>query len=43
MKSGQRISFYVWVLVVLAVAVVAVVLGWHASGGPADPSDPAST
>ena len=40
MKSGQRISFYVWVLVVLAVAVVAVVLGWHASGGPADPSDP---
>jgi high-affinity iron transporter len=39
-KSGQRISFYVWVLVVLAVAVVAVVLGWHASGGPVDPSDP---
>jgi high-affinity iron transporter len=38
-KSGQRVSFYVWVGVVLAVAVVAVVLGWHASGGPADPSD----
>jgi high-affinity iron transporter len=37
-KTGQRISFYVWVAVVLAVAVVAVVLGWHASGGPADPS-----
>jgi high-affinity iron transporter len=27
-----------WVAVVLAVAVVGVVLGWHASGGPADPS-----
>jgi high-affinity iron transporter len=27
-----------WVAVVLALAVVAVVLGWHASGGPPDPS-----
>ena len=27
-----------WVAVVLAVAVVGVVLGWHASGGPPDPS-----
>jgi high-affinity iron transporter len=35
-------SFYVWVLVVLAVAVVAVVLGWHAHGGTPDPSDPGS-
>jgi high-affinity iron transporter len=33
---------YVWVAAVLAVAVVAVVLGWHASGGPADPTDPAA-
>jgi high-affinity iron transporter len=41
-KPAQRISFYVWVAVVLAVAVVAVVLGWHASGGPADPADPAA-
>lgn len=39
MKAGQRVSFYVWVAVVLAVAVVAVMLGWHASGGPADPSE----
>jgi high-affinity iron transporter len=27
-----------WVAVVLAVAVVGVVLGWHASGGPPDPT-----
>ena len=40
MQRGRRISFYLWVAIVLAVAVVAVVLGWHASGGPADPTDP---
>ena len=40
MKSGQRISFYVWVVVVLAVAVVAVVLGWHASRRPRRPERP---
>jgi high-affinity iron transporter len=39
MRRGERVSFYVWVAVVLAVAVTAVVLGWHAHGGPADPSD----
>jgi high-affinity iron transporter len=39
MKPGERVSFYVWVGVALAVAVVAVVLGWHAHGGPVDPSD----
>jgi high-affinity iron transporter len=39
MRRGERVSFYVWVAIVLAVAVTAVVLGWHAHGGPADPSD----
>jgi high-affinity iron transporter len=42
MKPGERMSFYVWVGVVLAVAVVAVVLGWHANGGPVDPTDSAA-
>jgi high-affinity iron transporter len=31
-----------WVLVVLAVAVAAVVLGWHAHGGTPDPTDTAN-
>lgn len=31
-----------WVLVLLAVAVVAVILGWHAHGGTPDPTDPAN-
>ncbi len=35
-------SFYVWIAVALAVATVAVVLGWHSSGGTADPSNPAT-
>jgi high-affinity iron transporter len=35
-----RYSFYIWVGIVLAVAVAAVILGWHASGGTPDPSDP---
>ena len=37
-RVGQRLSFYVWVAVVLAVASVAVILGWHSSGGTVDPS-----
>jgi high-affinity iron transporter len=42
-KPGQRSwSFYMWVLVVLGVAVTAVILGWHSHGGTTDPSDPAS-
>jgi high-affinity iron transporter len=36
--AGSRLSFYVWVALVLAVAVVAVVLGWHAHGGTTDPT-----
>jgi high-affinity iron transporter len=39
-RSSARWSFYVWVGVVLAVAVAAVILGWHSSGGTADPSVP---
>ncbi len=41
-KSGPRRSFYVWVAVVLAVAVATVILGWHSTGGTPDPSDPAN-
>jgi high-affinity iron transporter len=32
------LSFYLWVAVVLGVAVTAVVLGWSSSGGTTDPS-----
>ena len=38
-RASERASFYIWTLVVLAVAVTAVVLGWHASSGTADPTD----
>jgi high-affinity iron transporter len=37
--AGRR-SFYIWVGIVLAVAVAAVLLGWHSTGGTADPSVP---
>ncbi len=37
-RVSERVSFYVWTAVVLAVAVVAVVLGWHARGGTTDPT-----
>ena len=37
-RAGQRWSFYVWVLLALAAATVAVVFGWHAGGGTVDPS-----
>jgi high-affinity iron transporter len=36
---SSSLSFYVWVLVVLAVAVTAVLLGWHAHGGTPDPTE----
>jgi high-affinity iron transporter len=32
-------STYVWVMVVLAVTVTAVILGWHSHGGTPDPTD----
>jgi high-affinity iron transporter len=35
---GERASFYVWTAIVLAVAVAAVILGWHARGGTTDPT-----
>jgi high-affinity iron transporter len=37
---SSRWSFYLWVAAVLAVAVVAVVLGWHSAGGTPDPTAP---
>jgi high-affinity iron transporter len=37
-RASQRWSFYLWVALVLAVATVAVILGWHSSGGTVDPS-----
>ncbi|HET9094259.1 MAG TPA: FTR1 family protein [Solirubrobacteraceae bacterium] len=36
-RANQRWSFYVWVALALAVATVAVVLGWHSGGGTANP------
>jgi high-affinity iron transporter len=33
------LGFYVWTAVVLVVAVVVVVVSWHARGGTADPTD----
>jgi high-affinity iron transporter len=35
-------GLYLWIFVVLAVCVVAVIFGWHAKGGTPDPTDPAS-
>jgi high-affinity iron transporter len=37
-RFNERVSFYVWTAIVLAVAVTAVVLGWHAKGGTTDPT-----
>jgi high-affinity iron transporter len=37
-RAGERVSFYVWTAVLLAVAVTAVILGWHARGGTTDPT-----
>ena len=39
-KSGPKWSFYVWVAVVLAIAVATVILGWHSGSGTTDPSVP---
>ena len=36
-RASQKWSFYVWVALVLAVATVAVILGWHSSGGTVNP------
>lgn len=37
-RLSSRLAFYVWTGIVLAVAVAAVVLAWHAHGGTADPT-----
>jgi len=37
-RPGERVALYAWTAVALAVAVVAVVLGWHARGGTTDPT-----
>ncbi len=37
-NPGRPAAFYVWCLLVLAIAALAVVLGWHSKGGPSDPS-----
>jgi len=44
-RKGKRESqwaFYLWIAVALAVAVVAVILGWHSGAGTVDPSNPAN-
>jgi high-affinity iron transporter len=41
-RRSSSTSFRIWVLVVLAAAVTAVILGWHAHGGTPDPTDPAN-
>jgi high-affinity iron transporter len=37
-RASERVSFYVWTALVLAVAVVVVVISWHAHGGTTDPT-----
>jgi high-affinity iron transporter len=37
-RASERRSFYLWTAIVLAVSVTAVILGWHARGGTADPT-----
>src|ERR1700761_2248161 len=41
-RRESQWAFYLWIAVALAVAVVAVILGWHSGGGTVDPSDPAN-
>ena len=38
MVRTQRLSFYLWTAIALAIAVVVVVLGWHAQGGTPNPT-----
>jgi high-affinity iron transporter len=37
-RTAPRLSFYLWVGVILAVSVLTVILGWHSAGGTVDPS-----
>ncbi|HET9123353.1 MAG TPA: FTR1 family protein [Solirubrobacteraceae bacterium] len=41
-SRGQTLSMYFWTALVLAVAVVAVIFGWHAQGGPVNPTTAAN-
>lgn len=41
-KRQPQWAFYLWILVALAVACTAVILGWHSGNGTVDPSDPAN-
>jgi high-affinity iron transporter len=40
---GSRVALYVWVVLVLGVATVAVVFGWNAGAGTTDPSAPGAS
>ena len=37
--KSSRAAFYVWTAILLGVAVVVVVISWHARGGTTDPTD----
>ncbi|HUA05146.1 MAG TPA: FTR1 family protein [Solirubrobacteraceae bacterium] len=37
--KSSRAAFYVWTAILLAIAVVVVVISWHARGGTTDPTD----
>ncbi len=36
-RRSERVSFYVWTVIVLAIAVTVVVISWHARGGTPEP------
>ncbi len=36
-RRGERLSFYLWTVIVLAIAVTVVVISWHAKGGTPEP------
>jgi high-affinity iron transporter len=38
-RVNERVSFYVWTAVLLAVSVLIVILGWHARGGTPNPAE----
>ena len=37
-RASERVSFYVWTAVVLAITVTVVIVSWHAKGGTIDPT-----
>jgi high-affinity iron transporter len=38
-RVSERVSFYVWTALVLAVSVLVVILSWHARGGTTNPTE----